>query len=126
MTGVDCPGKSATQRASFTSNLSGRFFSKELPFCCGPRQLSHPRTSEAGAAMPLASSKPNAPRTVVTFIAIRVPRKRNAGTSAHRLGTTCNIEQLGQDCNGIVTHTYHWYHFERGTNGNTLTLTQSM
>src|SRR6266403_3113687 len=49
ITGVDCPGKSATQSASLTVNLSGRFFSSEAPFCWGPRQLSQPRT---GAATP--------------------------------------------------------------------------
>src|SRR5439155_20224049 len=47
ITGVDWPGKSATQSASLTMTRSGRFFSSEAPFCCGPRQLSQPWTSAA-------------------------------------------------------------------------------
>src|SRR6184192_4877522 len=47
MTGVDWPGKSATHNASLVTSLSGRFFSSDVPFCCGPRQASQPRTGAA-------------------------------------------------------------------------------
>src|SRR5260370_29943825 len=55
MTGADWPGKSATQRASLTRMVSGRFFSSEVPFCCGPRQLSQPRAGVAGSARATAA-----------------------------------------------------------------------
>src|SRR6266496_218333 len=45
--GVDWPGKSAVQSASLASILSGRFFSSDVPFCDGPRQVSQPRTGAA-------------------------------------------------------------------------------
>src|SRR5258705_10971268 len=47
MTGADWRGKSATQRAdSLLGILLGRSFSRDIPFCCGPRQASQPGTGE--------------------------------------------------------------------------------
>src|SRR5687767_1513604 len=61
ITGDDCPGKSAVQRASLALILSGRPFSCETPTCAGPRQSSHPRTEAAGISEArnwLATSSP--------------------------------------------------------------------
>src|SRR5207249_1474476 len=77
MTGVDWPGKSASQSLSFMVILAGRFFSSELPFCCGPRQLSQPRTVVAageGRVMAPLSSKPSAMRAVRLFMAFWTPK----------------------------------------------------
>src|ERR1700677_2567061 len=53
MTGVDWPGKSAIHSGCPGSAESGRPVSSEVPFCCGPRQLSQPVAAareETGAA----------------------------------------------------------------------------
>src|SRR5438046_1315775 len=47
MTGVDCPGKSASQSGFLGSTLSGRLFSAEKPFCCGPPRASPAATGDA-------------------------------------------------------------------------------
>src|SRR5260370_37393214 len=118
MTGVDCPGKSATQRASLTAMESGKSFSREKPFCWGPRQLSQPRTgaAEAGEAriIPQATRTKNiclterrlaltpafSPRFIITHIsgeelqksrrdsAIKPRVARNELPCVHRAGTS--------------------------------------
>src|SRR5690349_14541063 len=73
MTGVDWPGKSATQSASLVTSLSGRSFSSDTPVCSGPRAESQPR---AGAAfverdvrrMAPARTAPVRNKAVSTFI----------------------------------------------------------
>src|SRR6266516_6494920 len=47
MTGVDWPGRSAVHNGLFASILSGKFFSRDVPFWFGPRQLSQPWTGAA-------------------------------------------------------------------------------
>src|SRR6516165_8929777 len=74
MTGVDCPGKSATQSASLAAIRSGKFFSSDVPFCCGPRQSSQPCTGSAPAnskpSQPPASNPLTLPKAVVHFIVL--------------------------------------------------------
>src|SRR3989442_11273790 len=99
MTGVDWPGKSATQSASLTAILSGRFFSSELPYCCGPRQLSQPR---AGGAENPKSQAPN-PKKIPSTKVQRREMGRGAwkrrefaeldGRNGNAIGSTSNFEQ---------------------------------
>src|SRR5882724_4984034 len=77
MTGVDWPGKSAIQSASLTAMWSGKPFSSEAPFCCGPRQVSHPRAGLAAfreARPPLRRTQARTRKAFLSFIAFVLNR----------------------------------------------------
>src|SRR4051794_7400817 len=88
MTGADWPGKSATQSAaSLLGILSGRFFSSDIPFCCGPRQASQPWTGEENPKSQAPSPKkiPNTRLQVVGFI------KRKLQAVVGFMASSCSV-----------------------------------
>src|SRR5262245_32011929 len=110
MTGVDCPGKSATQSASLTAIRSGKFFSSDVPFCWGPRQSSQPWTGSAPAVItlthPPANNPLTQPKAVVLFIILT---SHHQAVPCRRVDQVArNIQQVVYDCNQILLTRIIW------------------
>src|SRR6266571_8198213 len=86
MMGVDWPGRSAVHSAWLTSIRSGRFFSFDVPFWFGPRQLNQPLTGAPADAETAANRQINS--------RIEVPETR------HGLRRFVESESAGGSCAG--------------------------